>query len=195
MTLQTQATTSTGTGTPPGGEQTATAAGTAQAPAAGAATPGATGIQPADLRQRLGDPVERRTRAEAQAAERKAQADELAELRKTVADMAAREAARDAAAQKAASDSAVDALLVEAKVKPAYREYARGKLGALDPTKPESKAKVDEWCKAHPDLVESTKLGPLTPPSPNPERPKDGRPRGADFMPKDLAASRARNGR
>lgn len=152
------------------------------------------------LKERLQkDSSERRTRAEEQraadAAERKAMADRIEALEKKLADSATKEAEREAATAKSARDGAVNALLDAAKVKPRFRSVALQELGDLgDPSKPEAKKKIDDWASKNADMTESAKVGPLghNPPA-DPSKPaSNGRPRGADFMPIDMAAHRAR---
>lgn len=154
-----------------------------------------------NLKERLQkDSSERRTRAEEQrnadAAERKAMADRIEALEKRLADSATKEAEREAATAKSARDGAVNALLDAAKVKTRFRTVALQELGDIgDPSKPEAKKKIDDWASKNADMTESAKVGPLghNPPA-DPSKPApNGRPRGADFMPIDMAAHRRRN--
>ena len=171
--------------------------GPAAAPAAPSAPAAPAPAQPApapsapepSLKDRLG--ADRKARLEAEAAERKALTDRLAALE-------AREAAREKAEQERVQSQAkaelkgkIDGLLEAAKIKARFRSVALEELGDIgDPTSPEAKAKVDAWATKNTDLVDVVKPGPLTPPAP-PAARGDGRPRGRDFMPLDMAAHRA----
>lgn len=151
------------------------------------------------LKERLAaDMAKRREQAEQQrqadAAERKALLDRIEALEKGITDAKARETERQAAQAKAERDAKVSALLDAAKVKARFRGLALGELGELgDPTTAEAKKKIDDWASKNADMVEQAKVGPLAaPPAGTRTTAQPGRPRGADFMPVDMAAHRGR---
>ncbi len=151
------------------------------------------------LKERLAaDMAKRREQAEQQrqadAAEKKALLDRIEALEKGISEAKTRETERAAAAAKAERDAKVSALLDAAKVKARFRGLALGELGELgDPTSAEAKKKIDDWASKNADMVEQAKVGPLsTPPAGARTTAQPGRPRGADFMPVDMAAHRGR---
>lgn len=59
-----------------------------------------------------------------------------------------------AADVKALRDARLDGLLEQVKVAPAYREFARAKLGEVDPTTDVGRAAVDAFASAHPAMLD-----------------------------------------
>lgn len=97
-------------------------------------------------------PTVLRMQARAQGADRaslKTLSGELDAVRKTSAET---KAALDTTAQELLTER-FEVAFEAARIDPAYRDYARTKLGAINPKSAEGKKAVDDFAKAHPGMV------------------------------------------
>lgn len=145
---------------PEQGADGGSAAGGSPAPAVAAPAAAEAKADPAaapapDLRARLADAKEKRQSQmnELQKA-LEAQNDTIAALKKQLEDMAAAREADKVAAAGSAKKATLLGALSDAKVLPAYRDFAVSKLEGLDLAQEGWQAKVDEFTKKHPEIVE-----------------------------------------